>query len=434
MSLDPQAQQLNQTIAATHPQILDMLSSRGKAIFFPKLGILSQSAEAQGKAINATVGIALEDDGSPLCLPSLAEAIHLSKVDAFTYAPSSGRPDLRKLWKELQVQKNPGLQGITFSLPVVSAALTHGLSTAAYLFCEAGDRLITPDLYWENYDLIFSLAFGTALETFPTFTSEGRFNVAGLRDKLHQGPKGGKRIVSLNFPNNPSGYSPGKDEADAIVNVLREAAEAGNQVVVVIDDAYFGLVFEDHVFPESIFVPLCKAHPNLLAVKIDGATKEDYVWGFRVGFITYGIQGGTSSLYAALEAKTSGAIRGNVSSSSQPAQSLLVAALTTPGYAQQKQRAFDLLRRRYETVKDILEKHAEYREAFVPLPFNSGYFMCIRPIGVEAEVLRKKLLTDYSTGTINFNGVLRLAFSATPTVQLPQLFENVFQACKALKT
>jgi hypothetical protein len=30
-------------------------------------------------------------------------------------------------------------------------------------------------------------------------------------------------------------------------------------------------------------------HPGMLAVKLDGATKETfYVWGLRVGFITYG--------------------------------------------------------------------------------------------------------------------------------------------------
>jgi aspartate/methionine/tyrosine aminotransferase len=299
MSLDPQAAQLNDAIAKTHPQVLEMLSPRGQAIFFPKQGILSQSQEAQGKRINATVGIALEEDGSPLCLPSLAEAIRLPKAQAFTYAPSQGKPDIRKLWKEMLVRKNPGLEGKAFSQPVVCAALTHGLSMAAYLFCDQGDRLILPDLYWENYDLIFTLAYGTGLDTFPTFTSDGRFNVEALRAKLKHGPRGGKRVVSLNFPNNPSGYSPLREEATALVSVLREAAEAGDKVVVLIDDAYFGLVFEDGVFPESVFAPLCDAHPNLLAVKIDGATKEDYVWGFRVGFLTYGIQGGTPALYEA---------------------------------------------------------------------------------------------------------------------------------------
>ncbi len=432
MPLDPLAQQLNDAIAKTHPQVLDMLSPRGRAIYFPKLGVLAQSAEAQGKEINATAGIALEEDGSPLCLPVLSNAIKLPKQNAFSYAPSPGRADIRKLWKEMLAQKNPGLRGKTFSHPVVCSALTHGLSMAAYLFCDEGDRLILPDLYWENYDLIFTLGYGAALDTFATFTADGRFNTTGLRAKLSTGPRGGKRIVCLNFPNNPSGYTPLNSEADEIAAILHEAAAAGNKVVVLLDDAYFGLVFEKGVREESLFAPLCDAHENLLVVKIDGATKEDYVWGFRVGFLTYAIKGGTAALYEALEAKTGGAIRGNVSSAPHPSQSLLAAAWVSPVYPGEKQRAHDLLRRRYETVKEILRSHPEYREEFVPLPFNSGYFMCVRPVKADAEALRKKLLSDYSTGTINFGGVLRLAFSATPTDKLPRLFENVYRAAKSL--
>ena len=222
------------------------------------------------------------------------------------------------------------------------------------------------------------------------------------------------------------------DEAAAIVSVLTQAAEAGDKVVAILDDAYFGLVFEKGVYEESIFAPLCDAHPNLLAVKIDGATKEDYVWGFRVGFMTYGIQGGTPGLYEALEAKTGGAIRGNISNSSHPAQSLLLAAWSSPGYAAEKKRAFDLLKKRYEAVKEILASHPEYSEAFTALPFNSGYFMCIKPVKVDTEVLRKNLLAEYSTGTVNFGGILRVAFSATPTEKLPRLFENIYKAAKGL--
>jgi hypothetical protein len=42
------------------------------------------------------------------------------------------------------------------------------------------------------------------------------------------------------------------------------------------------------------------------------------------------------------------------------------------------------------------------------------------------------LLASYSTGTINFNGVLRVAFSATPTAKLPALFDNMYRAAKEL--
>jgi aspartate/methionine/tyrosine aminotransferase len=430
MSLDPQAAALNDVIRQANPAVEQMLSARGRGIFFPKLGVLSQSAEAAGKDINATAGIALEDDGAPVALPSISKSINLPAGEAFPYSPSPGRPDLRKLWREMLVKKNPRLDGRPFGQPVVTAALTHGLSMAGYLFCDPGDTVILPDLYWENYDLVFDNAYGAKLQTFATYTSSGAFNVEGLAGKL-SGPVG-KKVVLLNFPNNPSGYTPTVEEAKAIISTLTKEAERGSHVIVVIDDAYFGLVFEAGVLPESIFVELCNAHTNLLAVKVDGATKEDYVWGFRVGFLTFGIKGGTPAMFEALEAKAAGAIRGNISNSSTPAQSALVRSWKSGDYDAEKKDKFNLLAKRYRTVREILNSHPEYAEQFVALPFNSGYFMCVRPLKADAEALRKKLLASYSTGTINFNGVLRIAFSATPTSKLPTLFDNMFKAAKEL--
>jgi len=81
--------------------------------------------------------------------------------------------------------------------------------------------------------------------------------------------------------------------------------------VVVHDDAYFGLFYDDEVMKESLFSFTVNLDENILAVKLDGATKEQYVWGLRVGFITFasaaGKQGG--HLRRAGE-KTMGAIRG----------------------------------------------------------------------------------------------------------------------------
>ena len=54
--MDAQAAALNKTVEAANPAVLAMLSRRGRRIFFPKMGILAQGAEARGKAINATIG------------------------------------------------------------------------------------------------------------------------------------------------------------------------------------------------------------------------------------------------------------------------------------------------------------------------------------------------------------------------------------------
>jgi len=58
---------------------------------------------------------------------------------------------------------------------------------------------------------------------------------------------GEKKVLLLNFPNNPTGYTPTEEEQKALVEAIKEAAEAGKKVVVWVDDAYFGLVYEDGV-------------------------------------------------------------------------------------------------------------------------------------------------------------------------------------------
>ncbi|MCB9537221.1 MAG: aminotransferase class I/II-fold pyridoxal phosphate-dependent enzyme [Myxococcales bacterium] len=427
MTLHPMAADLMTTIEDANPHVAAMLSARGRAIYFPFGGILGQAAEAKGKRINATIGIALEDDGRPLVLQALQSMIELDGRDAFTYAPSFGKPKLREMWRQMLREKNPSLHDTAMSLPVVTVALTHALSMAGYLFLDPGDDLLCADLFWGNYRLLFEHQHGANIRTFPTFDGDG-LDVAALKQAVTEGaPR--KRVLLLNFPNNPTGYTPTVAEADAIVETLTAAAEAGNDLVVLIDDAYFGLVYEDGVLGESIFARLADAHPRLLAVKIDGATKEDYVWGFRVGFITYGVKGATPKLFGALEAKTAGAIRGNVSNAPNLSQSLLAKAFQSADYPRQKKEKFATLQARFHEVRRILDDHPEYAERFVRLPFNSGYFMCVRPLKADADAVRKRLLEHYDTGVIATSGLIRVAFSSTPRALLADLFANLYAAC-----
>jgi len=145
MELNEQAVELNDIIKNSNESIYELLSDKGKAIFFPKKGILAQAAAAKGKKINATIGIALEEDGSPMRLKSIAKRIKLDPKDVFPYAPSFGVKELREKWKEMLYTKNPSLEGKEVSLPVVTNALTHGMSMIGYMFINPGDKVIFPN-------------------------------------------------------------------------------------------------------------------------------------------------------------------------------------------------------------------------------------------------------------------------------------------------
>ena len=417
------ASELNATLGPA----AEFLSETGKRMYFPFGGILGQGAEAKGCALNATIGMAFEEDGTPLVLDSFMKSVNLDKK-AFLYAGSFGLQNLREVWKGMQVQKNPSMAKVPFSLPVVTSALTHGLRVCAELFADKEDELVIPDLYWDNYELIFHEAVGCKVRKFNTFTKSGRFDSEAMKQALQS--KGDKKILILNFPNNPTGYTPTEEDAKSIVAAVKTAVRKNKKVVVLLDDAYFGLVYEEGVHKESLFADFCKADERILAVKLDGTTKEDYVWGMRVGFVTFGGKLLTTpEQLKAMEAKAAGNVRSSISNCSSLGQHMALNAYLDPNYQKQKDRKFNVLKRRYNEVKKILKDHPEYTKvAFKPMPFNSGYFMCVKPIAVEPEDVRKRLINKYGTGTIVLSGLIRISFSTVPTQKLKRLFDNLYKA------
>lgn len=424
--MNPQAAKLNETLRAGNPHVFEMLSDLGRDIYFPKLGILSQSAEAKAKAgrYNATIGTALEG-GQAMHLGVIQDTLSAYEPkDLYDYAPASGKPELRAAWKKKMVADNPSMEGKAFSHPIVTNALTHGLSIVADLFAGPGDAVIIPDKNWENYELTFGVRRGAEMVEYPLYNGDGRFNDEGLKQAILAAAPRGKAIVVLNFPNNPTGYTPGAEEGRAIVAAVLEGAEAGINLVVVTDDAYFGLFFEDSLH-ESVFGQLCGLHPRILPIKIDGATKEEYAWGFRVGFITYGSE--SAGVREALEQKTMGIIRATISSGPHPSQTFVLRALNVPGFEEQRREKFAVMKGRANRVKEVLDS-GKYEAAWDYYPFNSGYFMCLKLKTVASEPLRQHLLEQYGIGTIALGETdLRVAFSCIEEEAVPQLFDLIHQ-------
>jgi aspartate/methionine/tyrosine aminotransferase len=428
--MHPLAQELNTTLAGSVVEAL--FSDLGKRMYFPK-GIVAQSAEAKKHAtrMNATIGIAYKG-GKPMSLPSIRNVLPgLEVEEIFPYAPTQGIEQFREAWKKEIELKNPDLAGKTFSLPLVVPGLTAGIATLADLFTGPGDAVVLPDLCWDNYPLIFETRREARIAPFPLFkTDKSGMDVEGMAKTLRgEAKRKGKIVLLLNFPNNPTGYSPTKAEAARIVSELESLARSGVRMLVITDDAYFGLFYEEDTYTQSLFAPLAALHENILAAKIDGSTKEHLTWGFRTGFVTFASKGLSAEQYDALTRKLMGAVRSSASNSSILAQSVILRALKSPSLAEEKGEAFRILKERYRRSREILAGRKS--QAIAPLPFNSGYFMSFQLARGRAEDLRKALLMHSGVGTIAIDETcLRVAYSSVDTEKLEELYDLIYAAAE----
>lgn len=424
------AQELNETLKGTAAQAL--FSDLGKRMYFPN-GIIAQSGEAKTGAhvANGTIGMTVVQ-GTPAVLPSVHKYVPLlTPRELVAYTPTAGIPELREAWKSVQQKKNPLLQQKKTSLPVVVPGLTAGLSYIMDLFVGNDKPLLMPSPSWDNYGLIAEARCGAECRTFPMF-SDGRFNLTALENavKAEAAASGSVRLL-LNFPHNPSGYSPSPQEVAALCEIIKHAADNGAKLLVISDDAYFGLAYEADIERQSLFAHIADIHENVLAVKADGPTKEDFVWGFRCGFLTFAGKNFTDAQYDALVKKLMGVIRSSVSCSSTPSQHILLKAFSEPSNEAEKETLFAVLHARYKAVRSFVDNRKS--NVLEPLPFNSGYFMSFTTHGIDAETLRRRLLNDEGIGTISIDAnTLRIAFSSIDEDAIESVYETIYRTAEQL--
>ena len=429
--LNPIAIELNAQIQTTAPVVFELLSELGRRIYLPK-GILSQTAEANAKAhrFNATRAIALEDGDMMHLAVSRQLVPELALEGVYGYAPVLGQSELREMWKAHLLKENPSLAAATLSLPIVTSGMTHGLSLIAELFVDTGDTLILSDKIWGNYRLIFETKAGANIQTYPFFNATNGLSTHDFQETLTN-TTGEKLLVLLNFPHNPTGYAINRTEAEQIVDAIVACAERGCNILVMVDDAYVGLWYDTSVMHESLFGLLVGCHPNVVPVKIDGATKEEYAWGLRVAFLTFGL--GAAAMQP-LEQKLSGLVRANTSGASQVSQTLVLEAMQTSGYAEQKQRNYEILKERALKVKEVASD-SQYAELWDVYPSHAGYFTCLNLKSGNAEMVRQKLLDDHGIGTIALGDTeLRVAYSCLEASDIETVFAVIARVIKERDT
>ncbi|MCQ2577863.1 MAG: aminotransferase class I/II-fold pyridoxal phosphate-dependent enzyme [Treponema sp.] len=428
--ISPLAQELNDILSGT---VVDaLLSELGRRMYFPR-GIISQGGEASLHAskANGTIGMTVIN-GVPAELSTIKENVpELSPREVVAYEKTAGNPEFRKVWKDQIIKKNPLLEGKVISTPIVVPGLTAAISYVADLFVDKDKPLLAPNPCWDNYELICKARRAAPFHTFTCF-EDGHLSIPNLETKMWgDAERFGSVRVILNFPQNPSGYSPTHAEVKEICRIVKEIAEAGKKVLVLSDDAYFGLNYEEDIESQSLFAYLADIHENVLAIKADGPTKEDFAWGLRCGFITFASKGLKEKEIEALQTKFMGVIRSSVSCASTPSQSLLMHALKNPEHEKAKLELRNMLQARYNLVRKFVSEHTS--SVLTPLPFNSGYFMSFHVSKISSESLRRALLESEEIGVISIDEqTLRVAFSSIDEDKIEMVYDSIYKTAERL--
>ncbi|MBX2802141.1 MAG: aminotransferase class I/II-fold pyridoxal phosphate-dependent enzyme [Myxococcales bacterium] len=406
---------LNEQLASALPAAWRCLSPLGRAAAFPR-GIPFQADEARDCTVNATIGQLTDGRGNPLPLPGVAGS--MDGVDprrAFLYAPIDGPEDVRRAWGERE-RRLAGGPDVPTSLPIVTHGLTHSLSLLADLFVDPETDVVVAAPSWGNYKLIFGMHAQARIVAFPFFRG-GRFNVEGLVAGLASIRS--KGVLVLNLPGNPTGYQPTSDEVAQIVAAVRSHQ---GPLVIAVDDAYQGWIYEEGRHQRSIFWDLCEGVDldRHLPVKVDGATKELVFFSSRVAFLTHPSAGEEAD--AALRSKLKFLIRGTVGSASGPALGLVQRALASPDLESAFAERKALLAKRWNTLRAGL---ATLDEARVRVhPFNGAFFALMTlDRSLDAEAVRRRLLEEHSVGVIAFPqfNAIRVAYCSIHDEDLPEL-------------
>ncbi len=340
---------------------------------------------------------------------------------ASTGAPALGLPELRRRWRGWQRREGPAASS---TLPATTVGLSHALSLVADLFAGPGRAVAVPQPFWGNYRQCFEMRNGARLLTAPAYRG-GRFNPHAWSEALAEVPAGEPAVAIVNLPSNPGGYSPAPAERQVMLDAL--VAEAGRRPLLVLcDDAYAGLVFEPGIPAASPFWDLAGAHPNLVAVKVDGATKEFSFFGGRVGFLTFALEPDGEAARA-LEAMGGRLAAATMGAPAAAPQEVLLAALRQEGIEREIETVRALLAGRYRALRDALA--AADPALLHALPFNSGCFALVElPGGLKTDVhaVRRHLLDHWDTGVISLEPrYLRIAHCSVDEAALPELVRRL---------
>ena len=222
------------------------------------------------------------------------------------YTPNAGLSDLRKavsgyMARRFELNYDPNGQIL------VTVGGSEGIDLALRCLLNEGDEVIVPTPSFVCYGPLAAMTHGVPV--FVETKAENEFRLTA--DELRAAITPRTKLVVLPFPNNPTGGIMGREDLEAIADVLR-----GTDIMILSDEIYAELTYgQKHVSIANI--------PDMYerTIVVNGFSKAWSMTGWRMGFVCgprpllaamtklhqYAIMSApTTSQYAAMEAARSG--------------------------------------------------------------------------------------------------------------------------------
>jgi aspartate aminotransferase len=233
------------------------------------LAVTSRAKELKAQGINVIgFGAGEPDFDTPSYIKDAAiAALNAGKTK---YTPASGTIELKKAIAE-KLKRDNGLDYAPEQV-IVNIGAKHSVYNAMQAVLDPGDAVILPTPYWVTYIEAIKLA-GARVRIVKT-QRKNSYKITPEQLKKAVGPK--TRMLVLNSPNNPGGFTYTPDELAQLAKVLE-----GTDVAVMSDEIYERLIYGDTKFVS--FASLSKdAYDRTLT--INGFSKTYSMTGWRLGY------------------------------------------------------------------------------------------------------------------------------------------------------
>jgi aspartate/methionine/tyrosine aminotransferase len=187
------------------------------------------------------------------------------------YTHNLGIPEIRDALADYLGRLHPGFRGRE---AVVTSAGVNALMLATQLLAEPGERVVEVVPLWPNLQEIPRI-LGADVETVAL-----RFSPSGWQldlDELIQKLKPGVRVLYLNSPNNPTGWTISVNEQKAILEHCRK-----HGIWIFADDAYERLYYDGNGVAPS-FLDICDLQDRVISTNT--FSKTWLMPGWRLGWL-----------------------------------------------------------------------------------------------------------------------------------------------------